>query len=434
MKSLSRDVSEFLNSLGMFGWKLGLERMNAMAGALNHPERKYTTIHIAGSNGKGTVAHILENIYLRAGYRVALYTSPHLVSPLERLRIQGRPIDATDFETGLRNMMPLLRQHQATYFEAMTLLAFERFARAGVDIAVIETGLGGRLDATNILRPTCSIITTIALEHQNYLGSTLELIAGEKAGIIKETVPCILGDMPETAQRVILNRCRAQRSEAILATDHIRVEVLHLSADGMTVRLHLPAAKESPAKIHTPLLGRHHVSNIASAVAAVLQLQPHHPVPMHAILQGLQHVRIPGRMQRLSASPPLLVDVAHNEQSIRAVLQTVSAIWPQRRLRIVMGLLRDKDVTNILQAVAAYPAHLICVTPFSERALQAEKLRQQAEHAGLPAVSEPSIIAAVETARKRARNEDVILITGSHYVVGEVLSKWPDISNCSADE
>lgn len=417
---LAPDVQEFLDSLGMFGWRLGLDRMHALLEHLDRPERRFASIHIAGSNGKGSVAHLLAGIYRHAGYRVGLYTSPHLVSPVERVCIDGRPLAVEVFESLVRELRPLVEKLQATYFETLTALAFLAFARERVKVAVIETGLGGRLDATNVVTPLCSVITTISLEHQAYLGNTLAAIAGEKAGIIKPETPCVVGNMPGEAMEVIRRTCMEQRAALYEATTLMHSEVRSMSLNGMQVRMiHRPA--DQVLELTTPLVGRHQVANLAVAVSTCRAVQNALPVPDSAIKAGIAVTRVPGRMDYDSGPPEILLDVAHNPQSMEALVTTLQEVRSQQRWIVVMGVLSDKDYRTMLDLLRDVTEQLICVTPPSERGLPAEELLAQALRLGIPAQKAETMKEAMQRARALCAGGRSILVTGSHYVVGAYL-------------
>ncbi len=419
--ALSRQTQAFLDGLGMFGWKLGLDRMWAMVRELGMPQERFATIHIAGSNGKGSVARILESVYLQQGYRVGLYTSPHLISPAERIRINGRALTDSEFDALVSDLRPVLERHQATYFETMTTLAFVAFARSGVELAIVETGLGGRLDATNILQPRATVITSISLEHRQYLGDTLEAIATEKAGIIKSGAPCIVGDLETGPLAVITQACQKQQVPLIHARNRVRVEMQRRSFAGMQLTILWPA--EALLVAQTRLLGRHQVANVRTALATIAELQSAFPVRLQAITDGLAAVTLPARMQVVQTERLLVLDVAHNPESMQALVETLKAIAPEKRWLVILGALQDKDVEAMMRPWQGMAAQFLCVRPPSERALDEHAFCERLRRLDLQAEALASMQDADSEAWRslKAGQADALLVTGSHYVVGQFM-------------
>jgi dihydrofolate synthase/folylpolyglutamate synthase len=401
----------------MFGWKPGLDTINAMINALNKPHLGYRKIHIAGSNGKGSVARMLEAIFLHAGYRVGLYTSPHLVSPLERIKINGKQISRKSFEESLREIKPVLEKHKATYFEALTALAFFVFKRADIDIAIIETGLGGRLDATNIIDPECAIITSISLEHCDHLGKTLEAIAQEKAGIIKKHKPCIVGNLPEEALNAIEQKCIEMESDMIVARHVVNASINRENLFGTEVSFQFSGQKIE-TRLNLP--GSYQVENAKTAIAASLVIEKPE-VFSRVIPEAFTTINHQACMQIISENPYVILDVAHNPESIKQLFSSLGKFFPYQKLDVVLGILKDKDVENILHILSDNPIRLYCVTPNSARALDGNVLHSAALPYAIESNFFPAISSAVAKAIQNAGKNGVVVITGSHYVVGEYL-------------
>lgn len=417
MMGMQEKTKSYLDSLGMYGWQLGLDRMWAIAEALGHPQHCYRSIHIAGSNGKGSVARMLERLFLEAGIRTGLYTSPHLITPLERIRINGEDILPDQFEAALWEYKPLFDSQQATYFEVLTALAFHLFAQMQVELAIVEVGLGGRLDATNILTPTCSVITSISLEHTKELGNTIDAIATEKAGIVKPGVPCCLGELPEPARDRIQAICAERGAELILASAVAEAREIIVEPFGSEFQLLL---NRRQAEISLPLPGRHQVDNARLAVCAASTILPGDSV-LESTRRALATLQIPGRFQVISNRPLQILDVAHNPDSFLRLLQHLDGHFSQRRVVLVAGFLADKDSRLMLEQMRGRPYTLICTQPHSERALAADALYQTAQACELEAEVESDIVAAVGLARVKAGYDGVVVVTGSHYVVGPYL-------------
>ncbi|MCA9730679.1 MAG: bifunctional folylpolyglutamate synthase/dihydrofolate synthase [Deferribacteres bacterium] len=416
---LSAEIQHYLDSLGMFGWKLGLERMWAIADELGHPQKKFSVIHIAGSNGKGSVARLLESIYLRAGYRIGLYTSPHLVTPTERIRIAGSDVDEHDFEQNLREIQPVLLAKEATYFEALTLLAFHCFAKFHVELAIIEVGLGGRFDATNIVDPLCSIITSISLEHTDYLGNSLEKIAFEKSGIIKPGAPCIIGDLPPEAETVIKKRCDELAVE-LVPNKKIGVKCIGFSALGMGLEVEYG---DKTWSVETPLIGEHQISNIKTALSAIDKMQKVFPCFAESIDYGLQKFAFAGRFQMWRKTPTIVLDVAHNPASMACLVESLVQIFANRNFIFLIGMLKDKDAKLSLAHLLRLNPVCICITPQTSRGLRGNILQKIASEIGISASNAADVIDAFLQSVSLLDRNTVLVVTGSHYVVGEFLHK-----------
>lgn len=417
--ALSEKSEKLLDRLGKMGWQLGLDRMQSLAAKLNNPERDFACVHIAGSNGKGSVACMLESIYSAAGYRVGLYTSPHLVSPTERIRVNGAPITGADFESLLWELAPLFIERKATYFEAITLMAFVHFSRAGVELAILETGLGGRFDATNIVTPCASVITTISYEHADVLGESLEEIAFEKAGIVKRGVPCILGHVPDAAAKVILRRCLELNAPVIHSADTVRVSHVRVHPDRTVFDLRCACCNLS--NVELGLTGAHQAINAGIALATVCALSDALPVATHALQSGLKRAWWPARFQIYSEQPTFVLDVAHNPESMQRLVETLQQAFPGRRPVVVFGLLADKDVRATLQPWRDLAAHFVVVTAASERAVPAAGLMPAAASLQVSAVCAGNMAQALRFASEEAGPTGLVIVTGSHYVVGEFM-------------
>ncbi len=401
------EAIRFLYDLQLHGTKLGLENTRRLAALSGDPQHRLRFIHVAGTNGKGSTCALLESIYRAAGWRVGLYTSPHLVSFRERLQINRQLIPEEEVvrlvQAIRRDLEQFPPEHAPTFFEVVTVMALRYFAAQGCNVVVWETGMGGRLDATNIVTPLASVITSIAFDHQQWLGDTLAKIAAEKAGIIKPGVPVFTAvDAPE-ALAVI--RAAAELLEAPL------VEVS--AAD-----THRPPLDT----IALPLVGEHQRLNAALALAVVRGLQPALPVPEAALLSGLTAVSWPGRFQVLRR-PDGGVDVldgAHNAAGARALAAAWTHHFPRQMPALILGVMRDKDRGAICAALAPLAANLFLVPVASPRSAAPEELVAAcaAAHPGARLTVCHSLAEALElTAAEPAR-----LITGSLYLVGEALS------------
>ncbi len=428
------EATEFLFGLHRFGWRPGLDTIQHLLALLGDPQEKAPNLHVAGTNGKGSCAAMLSAVLRAAGYRTALYTSPHLLSFTERIRVDAVPIPEEEVSqiTGYLRALCEGRFAQSTgpqnppagcpyptFFEMTTAMAFLHFARRAVEASVIEVGLGGRLDATNVLTPRVSVVTNISLEHQEYLGSTVAEIAAEKAGIIKAGVPVVTGAREQALE--VIERIAAERQAPLLSvqkeyTWHIRESAL----DGQCFDLQGPTRRYPSLRI--PLAGRHQVENAVTAVATceVLERQGFR-LDAAAIRRGLEATAWPGRLQWLPGHPRILLDGAHNSagaQALAAFLAEHRAAL--NRLILLFGVLRDKDWETMLRHLGPLADQTILTRPPSDRGADPRELTTADRHCHkVEVASDPG--EGLTLARRAARPEDTILVTGSLYTVAAVL-------------
>jgi dihydrofolate synthase/folylpolyglutamate synthase len=419
-------VRDRLRALETFGIKLGLENITRLCAALGHPERQFTSLHVAGTNGKGSVTAFTHAALRAAGIRAARYTSPHLVDLRERFVIDDDAVDEETLSAVGTHVLDLADRMVAsgdlaappTYFEATTAIGFELFRRAGVQVAVVEVGLGGRFDSTNIVTPPVGAITSIALDHQQYLGDTLKAIAFEKAGIIKPGMTVVTGQLPVEADAVV-SEVAADRGAAVVAAMwDTRVDVeMQDGRARLTVRT--PVASYGP--ITLGLRGAHQVAN---AVVAIRLLEAAGMrgivVPGPAVAQGLANARWPGRLELLpiGGDRAVLLDAAHNVEGAQA-LAAYLATWHPERPPLVVGVMGDKDADGILSALLPVTSAVITTEATTSRALPAGALAERVRHldGSRSVTAEPACIRAVERALADA---PLACVAGSIYLVGEV--------------
>jgi dihydrofolate synthase/folylpolyglutamate synthase len=416
--SAPADPIAFLFSLERLGMKFGLENIGALCAALGHPERTFKSILIAGTNGKGSVTVMIETALRAAGYRASRYTSPHLTHLEERFVIGGREVETDalrDALSAVRAAVGSLVQRGAlegppTFFECATAAAFELFRRADVDIAVLEVGLGGRLDATNVVMPIATAITTIDFDHQAQLGTTLGAIAREKAGIIKPAVPVVCGRLPDEAEAAIREVAGDVGAPVIDAADAVQVTA---GADGLA---RVRSRMRSLDSVTLALSGRHQLDNAAVAVALLDELA-HHGISVQdsAVRSGLTDAVWPGRLERFTrGGVEVLLDAAHNPAGARALASHLEEIgW--NRVTLLFGAMRDKDVARILATLAPYCESLVCTTAPSPRALPAEEIAALAETVGLGAETVADPGAAMTRAVAIGRP---VVAAGSIFLIG----------------
>jgi dihydrofolate synthase/folylpolyglutamate synthase len=408
------DSVRFLYALGneVKTAKLGLDRISALLEALGNPQQPVRIVHVAGTNGKGSTCAMIESALRAAGYRTGLFTSPHLVEPTERIQIAGRPVDAAQFAAAFDQVHAaaemLLRQERIdlhpTYFETVTAMALLLFRDCGVEFAVLEVGLGGRLDATNVVTPELCVIAPIDFDHEAFLGKSLESIAGEKAGILKPGVPAVFSAQRPEAARVLEERAAAL-GVSVNRSSEITVSGVTLDARGSEFTW-------SDARVRCPLAGEHQVENARTAIAALLRLGPQ----PEAIRQGLAQTVWPGRLERIAENPEIILDGAHNPASARALAAYLDRFYDPARVWLIYGAMRDKAVSEMAAILFPRAGHIILTAPAQARSLRPESIRDLADHDSIQVA--PDIRAALHLAAAAAPG-DAIFVTGSLFLVGE---------------
>src|SRR6266851_5726815 len=408
--------------------KFNLENITILAKSLDHPQQKYPSVHIAGTNGKGSTAAFLESVLRHASYRTGLNTSPHLDKINERIRINGEEISDTAFAETFTRIQILIEELLATgklrahptYFECVTAMAFESFARERVAFGVFEVGLGGRLDATNILSPAVTIITRIDFDHENFLGHSLKEIAFEKAGILKPGVPLVLAEQRPEALEVILARARELACPVIEPAQIFRVDRESLPNGFARARV-IEADSGKALEIAPSLPGRFQLQNALSAVAAARLLQASGlKIPDAAITQGIANTVWPGRLEKLQSSPDVYFDGAHNPGAARELAYFLEQNFAGRKIFLIYAALRDKAVDEVAGLLFPPAAEVIFTAPRTSRAVSAAQLAEIAGHHARRFSVIPDAERAFEHALAAAAPEDAIFITGSLYLVGQL--------------
>lgn len=397
-----------------------LERMQALMAELGHPERAYPSIHIAGTNGKGSVSAFCAAALQAEGHRVGQFTSPHLAGALEGIRIDGAAVADADLEDTFDRMQAFLaRRRDWTHFEVVTALMFSHFAQAEVDAAVIEVGLGGRLDATNVLTPLVSVITAIDYDHMSILGSTLAEIAGEKAGIIKEGVPVVVSPQPAEARVEILKTAKEKRAEVMEIGEDIRFKRISSDLNGQVFQINAPHQPATQIKIG--MLGYHQVENAATAFAALECANRRGLVVSRgAIERGFVAARWPGRFEVLGGAPPVVLDAAHSPAAARALRAALDEYFPGRRITMLLGVSVDKDLVGIIAPLRPRLARAIATQSAHPRAMPAAALQRRLGELGIETAAEPDARLALERAIDSAGEKSVILVCGSVFLVETV--------------
>jgi len=412
--------------IGKAALKPDLTNTIKLCGALGDPHKKFRSVHIAGTNGKGSTSHALSAVMQGAGYKTGLYTSPHLVDFRERIRINGAPVSKEWVVNFVELNKTLIEEIQPSFFEITVAMAFAAFAEQQVDIAIIETGLGGRLDSTNIITPLLSIITNISYDHKDLLGDTLPAIAAEKAGIIKQGVPVIIGEQDDETGRVFFEHSVHRQAPIYYAQglwDMVRIKQDARYQYYKAVN----KAKQEMVDLQTDLLGNYQHHNIKTVLTATEFLSGQgYNVSIPGAISALKSVKrttgLRGRWDWLQEQPAIICDVAHNPAGIKEVMSQFGKLSATKK-HIVIGFVKDKDVQEALSLLPKDAIYYFCNAQI-ERALAAADLKAEAEKAGLTGNAYPSVAEAVTAARESMPADDALLITGSFFIVGDAIAAW----------
>jgi dihydrofolate synthase/folylpolyglutamate synthase len=424
-----KETLEFLfRSLPMFSrvgesaYKKDLTNTLSLCESIGNPQRKFKTIHIAGTNGKGSTSHMLAAVLQTAGYKTGLYTSPHLKDFRERIKVNGEMCNedfVIDFTQGI---LPMIQEIQPSFFEITVAMAFEYFALQEVDIAIIEVGLGGRLDSTNIITPELSIITNIGWDHMNLLGNSLEEIAFEKAGIIKQSVPVVIGEYTAITRPIFEKRAIDESSPIYWASEERWVSDFSISAHQIDITV---AEKRNDERqiFQLDLPGIYQTNNILTVLTAIEILnRGEWHISQSTIHKALSHVKkltgLHGRWEVLKEKPLLVLDVAHNEDGIRQIVRQIELVGAQE-VHIVIGMVKDKDRNKVLDLLPKNAHYYFTKAPIP-RALDEQLLMQEAAQKNLHGTCYARINDAVKQAMHQATEQDLVLVCGSVFVVGEV--------------
>ena len=406
---------------GASAYKKDLDRTIALCEALHNPHQKIKTIHVAGTNGKGSSSHMLAAILATAGYKTGLYTSPHLVDFRERIRINGAQIREQFVIDFIKNNKALIEEVQPSFFEATVAMAFDYFAQEKVDIAIIEVGLGGRLDSTNVISPEACLITNIGMDHMDLLGNTMEEIAGEKAGIIKPFTPIVISETHPITASVFINKAKAENAPIFFADQYI--EVNRLAKNALTQQIQV--SQQGDIKEYTlDLTGSYQIKNVAGVLAVLDQLcKKEFIITNEQLKEALANVQkltgFQGRWQTLSTDPLIICDTGHNEDGIKEVMKNLQEIR-YKQLHIVIGAMKDKDLDHMLPYLPTDATYYFS-NPNMPRAMAASELAEIADVHGLKGAVSGTVVQAFEDAKKAYQAGDLIFIGGSNFVVAEVL-------------
>jgi dihydrofolate synthase/folylpolyglutamate synthase len=415
------DTIEYLYGLQQHGMKFGLDNIRRLMHHLGEPQKAFFSIHVAGTNGKGSTSAMIEALLRTRGVRTGLFTSPHLVSFTERIRVGGQEItEAAVIELAdeVRKTAAGIADFSPTFFEVVTAMAFLHFRNRKVAWAVVEVGMGGRLDATNILLPEVSVLTSIGIDHREFLGCTVEDIAREKAGIIKQGVPVVTARQLPEVMEIIQQRCRESGSPLFRFSADFVAEKAAGCID--PVSLHYQGSG-TYRDVCLSLSGEHQISNAALAIKTVEIVAGKHPEMDCDIRKGLREVRWPGRLEMAKENPPILIDGAHNPAAATTLSTYLQGLLvaKYRRIIMVIGVMADKDVEGILKALLPLAAEIFFASPAYGRAASAKKLQESAAALGHPSKTAGSVAEALSMAESFFAPGDLIVVTGSFYTIGE---------------
>ncbi len=408
--------------VGADAYKPGLERVTEFNNLLGRPDGRFRSVHVAGTNGKGSVSHMLASVLQASGLRVGLYTSPHLRDFRERIRIDGEMIPEREVTDFADKYLETMRVIGLSFFEATMCMAFDWFALEGVSVAVVETGLGGRLDSTNIISPLLSVITNIGLDHQKFLGDTVGKIAAEKAGIIKRGVPVVIGERDAATDHIFVEKAAEVGAPIVFAEDLYRCERVGRGECSQAFRV-ADLMRDESYDLSIDLMGGYQSRNVATALAAVSELRRVLPIGEHSVGEGMAHVALStglrGRWEVIGREPLTVCDTGHNAHGLRLVAEQLRG-ERYDKLYMVVGMVDDKDFDSVLPLLP-HDAHYIFTSPSVPRALPAAELAAKGTAYGLIGDVVPTVPEALAHARKLAGPGDMIFVGGSTFTVADII-------------
>ena len=413
--------------IGAAAYKPNLDNTVALLNLLNNPQQNFKSIHIAGTNGKGSVSHLIASVFQSAGYKTGLYTSPHLKDFRERIKINGKMIDKQKVCDFIEHYKPDFERIKPSFFEMTVGMAFQYFSDEKVDIAIVETGMGGRLDSTNLLSPEMCIITNIGFDHTEFLGDTLKKIAIEKAGIIKENTPVIIGETQNETTKVFVDKAKEMDASITFAEESFQTVSHELIKEKEKIYLQVVYNKQKrtePIKVLSELIGIYQVRNIKTALTAIGMLRyKGFKINEEDILSGIKTVvkqtGLLGRWQIISETPLTICDTGHNESGISLVLEQI-ALTQYKKLHFVLGMVGDKEIDKVLEMLPKDAIYYFCKANIP-RGLNQDELMRKAIKKGLKGKSYPSIKDALAAAQSKAKAEDLVFVGGSTFTVAEVV-------------
>jgi dihydrofolate synthase / folylpolyglutamate synthase len=418
-----KKIIQRLFSFHRFGIKPGLERTISILYEIGNPQSKFPSIHVAGTNGKGSVCSIIASVLTEAGYKVGLYTSPHIIEFNERIRINGTEISNNDIIRLAEELLAFSDKIGATFFEITTAMAFQYFAENEIDIAIIETGMGGRFDSTNVLNPLLSVITSISKDHEEYLGNTIEEIACEKAGIIKPKIIVVISDSNKKILPIFKKKAHETGSEIIYINKRYKGIIKNYNTD-FSMNVDIKSKEISYDNILTPLAGKHQLQNLMTAIAALEEIKPGFDFSTQHLKGGLKNIRrntgMASRIELIRKEPPVVIDVAHNPAGIKELVKTIALCHGKNtKWNIIFGVMADKDIPTMLQSLKEICSNLILTKPEIERAATIDALEMIASELDFKKFNSFDLQNDVIDFVKNCK--EPLLICGSFYLISDLL-------------
>ena len=410
--------------IGEAALKKDLHNTIALCAELGNPQDTFKTIHVGGTNGKGSTSHMLSAILQEAGYKTGLYTSPHLKDFRERIKIDGQMIPEAVVTAFVEQQQEFITELQPSFFEVTVGMAFAYFAEEKVDVAIIEVGLGGRLDSTNIIHPELSVITNISLDHTNILGNTIAEIAFEKAGIIKAGVPAVMGERDPASEDIFIGKAAEVNTDLHFASEEVQIKSSDKDGEQLIVSITDAAGDTLFTDLALDLTGTYQLKNIRTVIASVVRLRKiGYQISDQHVYNALKQVKgltgLQGRWQQIGSNPTVICDTGHNVAGIQEILQNIQQT-PHQQLHMVIGFVKDKDISTILTMLPKKATYYF-TEPKLERALPVAELAEKSAALGLHGQTVPDVQTALQTAKANAAPADLIFVGGSTFVVAEVL-------------
>lgn len=411
--------------IGNAAYKANLDTTIALLNHLGNPQQNFRCIHVAGTNGKGSVSHMLAAIFQQAGYTTGLYTSPHLTDYRERIRIDGQMIDKKFVSQFINKNKEFLNKLKPSFFEMSAGLAFDYFSKRKVDIAIIETGMGGRLDSTNIVQPELTVITNIGWDHTQFLGNTLEKIAAEKAGIIKKEIPLVVGESNVETNHVFINIAELNNSPVVFADTYCKSQIVEHSLVPPLLKMKIETT-HGKQTIRSQLAGNYQKNNICTVVVCVELLRSAgYKILNFALKNGIANVGrltgFRGRWTVIVANPTIIFDTGHNQDGLQQISKMLKEIT-YNKLHMVVGMVDDKNHESLLKLLPENATYYFC-RPSVPRGFDAQKLKTTAEKVGRNGKAYSSVVSALNSAKKQASKNDIIFVGGSTFTVADAIGK-----------
>ena len=423
-----KECMKYIHDLGKFGMNFGLERTERILELLGNPHKQLKLIHVAGTNGKGSTTSMITSVLIEAGYKVGMYTSPFLEEFEERIQINRENISKEDLVKVVMEVKEIIPKvieegfHAPTEFEIITCVMFKYFSDKKIDFGVIEVGLGGRLDSTNVINPVVSVITSISHDHMNILGNDIRDIAKEKAGIIKEKTPLVLYPQVDQVKEVIEDIAKTKNSN-IIYTQKEQVKVLdfvHGEHESYQIFERVEGGKKKIYEL--PLLGEHQIFNCNTAITTIEVLRDNFNVNVsdEHILKGIKKVKWIGRMEILKRNPFVIIDGAHNIDGIKALKQNIHKYFEYEKMILILGILADKQVDDMIEEICLEATEVVAVTPHSDRAELAVDLKNKIENHGVKTFALENYEEAYKYAHNKLGKKDILVVSGSLYMIGDM--------------